>query len=83
MVEELLLDILSELKEMNKTLDSLKGSGAYSIDDICTRLDEVERRIGYDSLTDVCDKLDEVKGTGLYNSLSDICDKIEMLTTFD
>lgn len=45
-MEDLLEDILKELKKMNKKLDDIQGSGLYdSIADICSKLDDIERNM--------------------------------------
>ncbi len=81
-------ELLDEIRTMNYKLDDMRGSGLCSIDDLCSKLDEVSSGISalrgtglYDSISDICDKLDAVKGSGIYDSISDVCDKIDGLET--
>ena len=39
---EIMKDILIELQEINFRLDDIRGSGINSIDDICSKLDNIE-----------------------------------------
>lgn len=83
-MDELILvmsDILSELRVMNSKLDDLRGTGIHSIDNVCSKLDDIVGFGTSNSLSDVCSKLDDIQGVGTDNSLSDICDKLDSMET--
>lgn len=64
-MEEILQQILDELRDMNQKLDDTKGFGINnSLSDVCDKLDEMLN--GYD-FSNVCSKLD------------DVCSKLDMI----
>ena len=64
-MEEILQQILDELRDMNQKLDDTKGFGINnSLSDVCSKLDEMLN--GYD-FSNVCSKLD------------DVCSKLDMI----
>jgi len=57
---DVMRSILLELQEINSKLDDIRGSGFNSIDDICSKLENIS---GFYSLSDVCDRLDTIDST--------------------
>lgn len=89
-IENLLQDILLELKSINSKIDSMTVNGVYGFSDVCDAIDDgnmeisakIENLAGsglYNSIADIYNKIDEVKGNGIYDSISDICDKLDRL----
>ena len=74
-MEEILKEILKELKEINSKLSLLSGDGEYkSLTDICTLLLKIQGD-KFASLSDIADRLEMIQGTG-HASISDISTKL-------
>ena len=57
-MEEILQEILLELKEINSKLDNIQGDGTHnSISDVCNKLDSIQGNGIHNSISDICDKM--------------------------
>ncbi len=79
-MEDILYEILAELKAMNAKMDALdtsindiKGAGMYNtIGDACEKLDDVCIQLG-----NVQYATEQIQGNGSDKSMKDVCSKID------
>jgi hypothetical protein len=71
---QVLNEILSELQDMNRKLDDIRGCGFCSLDDIGDKLDAISTGVSWTE--NVVDHLDSMSCSGLYG-INDICDKLD------
>ena len=75
---QVLNQILTELQDMNRKLDDIRGTGFCSLEDIGDKIDGMTLQLN--GLDDACDKLDTISGSGLYG-LDDVCNKLDSVET--
>jgi hypothetical protein len=63
---DVMREILSELQEINAKLDNITAGGVYTIQDVCSSIDDISSSISSTdiySIDDVCSKLDSIETT--------------------